>query len=91
MPKKLAISATRRRMVGVSSPRLSSPKASSCQTLSVTVCLSDGLLHEADAARLLALGDIRERAAVEENRALARAVRREHGLELAQQRRFTAA
>ena len=53
--------------------------------------LIHGLLHEADAARLLALGDVRERAAVEENRALARAVRREHGLELAQQRRFTAA
>ena len=36
MPKKDAISATRRRMEGVSQPRLSSPKASSCQTLSVT-------------------------------------------------------
>ena len=40
MPKKEAISATRRRMEGVSQPRLSSPKASSCQTLSVTVCSS---------------------------------------------------
>ena len=40
MPKKLAISATLRRMVGVSHPRLSSPKASSCHTLSVTIWLS---------------------------------------------------
>ena len=36
MPKKLAISATRRRITGVGRPRLSRPKASSCQTLSVT-------------------------------------------------------
>ena len=40
MPKKEAISATRRRMVGVSMPRLSRPKASSCQTLSVTIWFS---------------------------------------------------
>ena len=40
MPKNAAISATRRRMVGVSTPRLSSPKASSCQTLSVTIWFS---------------------------------------------------
>ena len=40
MPKKAAISATRRRMVGVSVPRLSSPKASSCHTLSVTIWFS---------------------------------------------------
>ena len=40
MPKKPAISATRRRMVGVSYPRLSGPKASSCQTLSVTIWFS---------------------------------------------------
>ena len=36
MPKKLAISPTRSRMVCASVPRLSSPKASSCHTLSVT-------------------------------------------------------
>ena len=40
MPKKLAISATRRRITGVGSPRLSRPKASSCHTLSVTSWLS---------------------------------------------------
>ena len=36
IPKNDAISATVRRMVAVSYPRLSRPKASSCQTLSVT-------------------------------------------------------
>ena len=36
MPKKEAISATRRRIKGVSRPRDSRPKANSCQTLSVT-------------------------------------------------------
>ena len=40
MPKKLAVSATRPRICGVSYPRLSSPKASSCQTLSVTIRFS---------------------------------------------------
>ena len=40
MPKKLAISATRRRMTGVAKPRLSIPKASSCHTRSVTICSS---------------------------------------------------
>ena len=36
IPKKPAVSATRLRMAGVSIPKLSSPKASSCHTLSVT-------------------------------------------------------
>ncbi len=40
IPKNEAISATRSRMVPLSHPRLSSPKASSCQTLSVTIWLS---------------------------------------------------
>ena len=40
MPKNDAISATRRRTVSVSQPRLSSPNASSCHTLSVTFCSS---------------------------------------------------
>ena len=37
MPKKDAISAVRRRMMALSMPRLSAPKASSCHTLSVTI------------------------------------------------------
>ena len=40
MPKKLAISATRSRIVCWSYPRFSSPNASSCHTLSVTIWLS---------------------------------------------------
>ena len=37
IPKKEAISATRRRMTGTGRARFSSPKASSCQTKSVTI------------------------------------------------------
>ena len=40
IPKKLAISATRSRIVPVSYPRFSSPNANSCHTLSVTSWLS---------------------------------------------------
>jgi hypothetical protein len=40
MPKNAAISATRRRISGVGTPRLSRPKANSCQTRSVTIWLS---------------------------------------------------
>ena len=40
IPKKLAISATRSRIVPVSYPRFSNPNASSCHTLSVTSWLS---------------------------------------------------
>ena len=40
MPKKEAISATRRRITAGSQPRFSGPKASSCQTRSVTIWFS---------------------------------------------------
>ena len=40
MPKKAAISATRPRISSPDRPRLSRPKASSCHTLSVTICSS---------------------------------------------------
>ena len=44
MSKKLAVSATLLLMVLLSRPRLSRPKASSCQTLSVTIWLSGSCL-----------------------------------------------
>ena len=40
IPSQLAVSATRRRITCVGSPKLSAPNASSCQTLSVTIWFS---------------------------------------------------